>query len=116
VLVPTSVPIFIATNAADFRKQINGLVGLVRNQLGKDPTDQSLYVFFNRARDQVKVLYYAPGGFCIWRKRLERGTFAPLPQTTGYYVALTSTEILMLIDGIRITQNNKRIRYQKSTP
>ena len=76
MLVPLTAPLYIARDAADFRKQCDGLSGLVRNQFGRDPSDECLYVFFNRRRDQVKILYYQRGGYCLWWKRLEQGRFS----------------------------------------
>jgi len=113
-MVPLNVPLFIARDAADFRKQADGLAGLVRNSLGRNPMDESLYIFFNRRRDQVKILYYRPGGFCLWWKRLERGTFARLAITgDACEIRLTSTELLMLIDGISLQAREQRKRYIK---
>lgn len=114
MLVPSHVPIFIATSPADFRKQINGLAGLVQNELGYNPTSDALYVFFNQRRDQVKILYFQAGGFCIWRKRLEQGTFAAVPHEGARSITLTTTELLMLIDGISLTQRPRRKRYKKA--
>ena len=112
--IPSPSHLYIGTEAADFRKSFDGLSGLVRGSFGRDPSDGSLYVFFNKRRDQVKVLYYLRGGMCLWRKRLEQGSFAPLTAPPGSsYVLLTPTEVQMLIDGIAISSEKKRLRYQK---
>lgn len=100
-MVPLNVAFYVSRDPADFRKQCDGLCGLVRSCLGRDPSDQCLYIFFNRRRDQVKILYYSPGGYCLWWKRLERGSFATIDVGSSVpYITLTSTELLMLIDGI----------------
>ena len=84
MILPDDAPLFVSQSPADFRKSYDGLSGLVINSLGRNPTDGSLYAFFNRNRTQVKVLYYRSGGMCIWQMRLEAGTFADLRETGGY--------------------------------
>lgn len=112
MLIPPGLRIFIAKEPADFRRSYDGLAGMVYNELSADPSDGTLYVFFNRRRDQVKVLYYHRGGLCIWMKRLEQGRFATLRMEESC-VALTETELLMLIDGIEVNNARRRIRYAK---
>jgi hypothetical protein len=85
----------------------------VINSLGRNPTDGSLYAFFNRSRTQVKVLYYRSGGMCLWQMRLEAGTFAELRESGGY-VLLSRTQFQMLIEGISLEQRRQRIRYKNA--
>ncbi|NJL42465.1 MAG: IS66 family insertion sequence element accessory protein TnpB [Pseudanabaena sp. SU_2_4] len=98
MLVPLNVGLYVSRDPADFRKQSDGLCGLVRNCLGREPSDQCLYIFFNRRRDQVKIVYYSPGGYCLWWKRLESGSFAGIDVEGSLpYVTITSTELLDLL-------------------
>ena len=113
MLIPPGLRIFIAKDPADFRRSYDGLAGMVYNDLAADPTDGTLYVFFNKRRDQVKILYYHRGGLCIWMKRLERGKFASLSIGDDCCIELTDTELLMLIDGIEFTNAVRKIRYAK---
>ena len=69
------VRIFLYGRPCDMRKSFDGLAGLVRQELGEAPADGSLYVFVNRRRTQMKVLYFDRSGFCVWSKRLEQGRF-----------------------------------------
>jgi len=57
------------------RKSFDGLSALVRNALGRDPMDGSLYVYVNRKATQMRVLYFDRSGYCVWGKRLEAGRF-----------------------------------------
>jgi transposase len=57
----------------DMRKGFDGLSALVRNALGRDPMDGSLYVYVNRKATQMRVLYFDRSGYCVWGKRLEAG-------------------------------------------
>ena len=56
--------IFAYTGVVDMRKGFNGLSGIVREEFQADPTDGSLFIFINRRRDRMKLLYFDGGGFC----------------------------------------------------
>ena len=64
--------------ATDLRKSFDGLTGLARSAFPADPRDGSWFVFFNKRRDRVKILLWDEGGYVLWYKRLERGTFETL--------------------------------------
>ena len=66
--------IFLHVPATDLRKSFEGLGGLVRSTFEVDPCDGSWFLFFNRCRDRVKVLYWDRDGLELWYKRLEAGT------------------------------------------
>ena len=65
------VQVFIALGATDMRKSINGLSIIVEEELGLDLFTGNFFVFCNRNRDIVKILYWNLNGFCVWKKRLE---------------------------------------------
>ena len=71
----TSTRIFISLGATDMRKGFDGLCGLVTSQLQQDPLSGSLFLFINRRRDRLKILYWDGDGLAIWYRRLEQGTF-----------------------------------------
>ena len=81
------------------RKSFDGLCGLVRSELGADPLSGSLFVFCNRRRNMVKVLYWDRDGFAIWYKRLEEGTFT-LPVVEGRSGIIERRELAMLLEGV----------------
>lgn len=68
------VRVFVATAPFDMRGSFDAMAGCVR-RLGLEPSDGALYVFFSRSRTLLAVLYFDGGGWCLFRKRLERGTF-----------------------------------------
>jgi transposase len=68
--------IWLYTAVTDMRKQFDGLAALVQSQLGMRAQLADCFDFINRRRTQIKVLYYHQGGYCLWSKRLEKGTFA----------------------------------------
>ena len=73
--LPARTRVYVCTSSVDFRKQHDGLVAIVRGELGSDPLDGSLFAFFNRRRDRIKLLLWDANGFWLFYKRLERGTF-----------------------------------------
>lgn len=68
--------VYLCREPIDFRKSINGLSVLVEQELALNPFDAALYVFINRQRNKIKVLYWHRNGFCLWLKRLEAERFA----------------------------------------
>ena len=98
--VGSSTAIFACTTPVDFRKQHDGLVAIVRGQLGADPLDGSLFVFFNRRRDRVKLLAWDGNGFWLFYKRLETGSFENLRTSGAKRLSLSRAELSMLLDGI----------------
>jgi transposase len=95
----------------DFRKQHDGLVAMVREQLESDPLDGSLFVFFNRRRDRIKLLLWDSNGFWLFYKRLERGTFERLRDRGAKRLQITRAELSMLLDGIEVKESKKRTRF-----
>ena len=67
--------VYLCRDIVDFRKGINGLAVLVEEVLQHDPFSEQLFVFCNRKRDKIKILYWERNGFCPWQKRLERARF-----------------------------------------
>ena len=67
--------VYLHREAVDFRKSINGLVLIVEQEMNLSPFSDSLFVFCNRARDKLKIVYWDQTGFCLWYKRLEQERF-----------------------------------------
>ena len=78
--------VYLCRESVDFRKSINGLSALIEQELELNPFGSALYVFINRQRNKLKVLYWHRNGFCLWLKRLEAEKFAWLriPDQTGH--------------------------------
>ena len=76
ISLPSSVRVFLHTPPTDLRKGFDALCGLVTTAFGQDPTSGHLFLFVNRRRDRMKILYWDRDGLAIWYKRLENpGTF-----------------------------------------
>jgi transposase len=108
--------IYLCINPVDFRKGINGLSSLVESELSLDLFSEALFVFTNRRRDKVKILYWERSGFCLWIKRLEKERFK-WPTFLGDEVAmLNGTQLNWLLDGIdlRYMQPHQTLSYKSA--
>lgn len=108
--LPPSVRVFVATSPADMRRSFDGLTALVRDILTQDPLSGHLFVFSSRRRDRVKILWWDRSGFCLWYKRLERGTFR-LPTLDQPSVEMESAELALLLEGIDLDGARRRPRF-----
>lgn len=107
--------IFLHVPATDLRKSFDGLGGLVRSAFGGDPRDGSWYLFFNKRRDRVKVLYWDRDGLAIWYKRLEAGTFEALRAVDGSATReLDVTQLTLLLSGVTLASAQRRKRFARA--
>ena len=95
----SGAPVFLVLGATDMRKAINGLSLMVADHLERDVFTGSLYVFCNRGRTIIKILYWDRNGFCLWQKRLEKHRFH-WPETPGQVMELGNTELGWLLEGL----------------
>lgn len=86
----------------DLRKGYDGLFGLVKQGLARDPLSGELYLFVNKRRDSCKVLVYDGTGLCIFQKRLARGRFASPWREGGHVVRMTSSELALFVEGCEL--------------
>jgi len=89
------------------RKSFDGLCGLVRQELGENPLSGSLFVFCNRRRNMVKLLYWDRDGFALWFKRLELGQFS-LPAILNSDYRIDRRELVLLLEGVVPKKVSKR--------
>ena len=113
--LPPTVRVYLAAGVTDMRKAIDGLAALTRDVLEQDPTSGHLFVFCNRRRDRIKILYWEGSGFWLLHKRLERGTFAwPGPADCATdRIEMTSAELSALLGGIDLAGSRKRRWYRR---
>ena len=96
------------------RKGFDGLSGLVRDALQKDPLSGDVFIFFNKRRSQVKLLLWERDGFSIYHKRLERGTYElPAPTDSCTSVELRSDELMLILQGISLKSVQRRKRFNQ---
>jgi transposase len=113
--VPPAVHIFLAAEPADMRKGFDGLAQLVRERVAGDPFSGHLYVFRNRRRDRVKILYWDRDGFALWYKRLEKGTFR-FPEAVDGRVEVTPAEMAAVLEGIDLRHARRQARFSLPAP
>jgi transposase len=94
-----SARLLLWRGAVDLRKSIRGLCAVVRAQLGERPEGGAYFVFVNRRRNRVKILYWDRDGFCVWYKALERGHFL-VPPGQGATVRVERRELTLLLEGV----------------
>lgn len=105
------IRVWLYTQPTDMRKSYDGLSALVKNVLHEDPTSGHLFVFINRKRTQMKVLYFDRSGYCVWSKRLEQGRFQVWLEKTDK-VALDWTRLKLLLEGIDVRKTKQYKRYR----
>jgi transposase len=114
--LPPNVSVLLYREPVNIHKSFDGLIGLIRNALGIDPLTPTFFVFFNRQRNKLKILYWDNDGFAIWYKSLEQGTFhLTLPFTGETSITLTRAQLAMLLEGIDFKDVKKRKRFSKKS-
>lgn len=91
--------VYLCRDVVDFRKGISGLAIVVEETLLRDPFSEQLFVFCNRRRDKVKILYWERSGFCMWQKRLEKARFKWPRKVDSEVITLTGQQLNWLLDG-----------------
>lgn len=104
---------YLSTRPTDMRKSIDGLCGEVQDYLSRDPVEGSLFVFFNRRQDKLKMLWWDRDGYWVLYKRLEAGTFQ-MPSFDGGSsgVLLSSDQLQLILAGIDLNSVRHRKRYR----
>ena len=98
--LPARMTVYLHRAPVDGRKQINGLSLLVQEAMGRSAFEPALFVFTSRQRRQLRILYWAHNGFCLWQKRLEEARF-PWPEADAdEVVTLTEQQLDWLLRGI----------------
>jgi len=108
--VPQRTKIHLAIEPVDFRRGIDGLCGVVRNQLGGDPL-WHVWVFHNRRRNALKLLVFDHGGYVLTYKRLARGRFKLPPVEGSGVVRMTAAELAALLEGIDLSKARRLPRW-----
>lgn len=116
IALPAQIRVFLYRLPTDMRKTFHGLVALTESALKQDPLSGSLFVFLNRRRDRIKILYWGQTGFCIWYQQLQQGTYQlpaddALRQDT---LEVTRSQLSLILDGIDLSSARQRPRFQRS--
>jgi transposase len=113
-----AVRVFLCTRPTDLRKGFDGLSGLVQECFSQDVLTGHLFLFLNRRRDRIKILYFDRDGLAIWYKRLEVGCFQRVEATPGAAqlagaagIELSVTDLALILNGIDLATSRRRKRY-----
>lgn len=104
--VVPNLRVFVCQEATDMRCGRHRLAAKVRDVVQQDPLSGHLFLFINKRRTSVKVLYFDKSGYAVWHKVLERGTFA-MPGS----VELDRVELACVLDGVEMANISRRKRY-----
>lgn len=105
--------IFLATQPTDLRKSFDGLAALVESDFSMQPTSGDLFVFLNKRKNQVRMLFWDRDGFCILMKRLEQGTFQRIfGVCEGARLELDRGQLALLLEGIVAERLRSTQRYK----
>ncbi|MBF0290334.1 MAG: IS66 family insertion sequence element accessory protein TnpB [SAR324 cluster bacterium] len=113
-MIPELIPsVYLVQGPTDFRKSWNGLSAIVMDELEVDLFSGGLFVFCNRKRSQIRILYWERNGFCLWAKRLEKDKF-PWPESQVDTLQIEHHQLNWLLNGISIIQKeaHSRLNYR----
>jgi transposase len=115
---PPTVRIFLCSSATDMRKGFDSLAHLVESSLTLDPLSGHLFVFRSRRGDRMKILWWDRDGYCLWYKRLEKGSFRfPAASTADESkgVEVKAADLVMILDGVDLGSVRRQRRYCRET-
>lgn len=110
-MIPARTTIFVATERFDLRRSFDGLAGIVKEVLRQDPLSGALFMFFNKAADKMKIIWWDKSGYCVLYKRLERGTFR-IPQAIesgARSVTIEAVEMAKILEGVALSTSKRRV-------
>lgn len=99
------MPVYLAAGPTDLRNNIDGLSIIVQQKFCLDPFSPALFVFCNRAKDKVKILFWDKNGFWLYYKRLERGRFKwPKMVDKARTIEVTEQQLSWILDGLNMEE------------
>lgn len=96
--------VYLAAGPTDLRKSIDGLAVIVQELFELDPFSHALFVFCNRKKDKLKILFWDHNGFWLYYRRLEKGLFDWPDLGSSQPLPITSRQLNWLLDGLPLNQ------------
>jgi transposase len=112
--LPSAVQVFICLQPTDMRKSFDSLSALVSQVVNQNPLSGHLFVFLNRPRNRIKILFWDRSGYGLYYKRLEAGTFVIPPRDDAVpaaAAAISVPELMLILEGIDLTHSRQRKRF-----
>ena len=113
LMLPTALQIYLAIEPVDMRKQFNGLWALTRERLREDPREGAAFIFSNKDRDRIKILYWDGTGPWIFAKRLEKGRFTWPAGSDATKLSLAPEALTLLLAGIDLKDGCRKAWYER---
>mgnify|MGYP000879962740 FL=1 len=112
MFITSDIKVWICNEATDMRKSIDGLSVMVVDSFNLQPGNGELFVFYNKYRDKLKILYWDNNGFVVWYKRVEKNKFI-IPATLLKPLAINTKQLRWLLDGLDISKlkGHKSLEY-----
>jgi transposase len=112
---PPGVQVYMAVEPVDMRKSFDGLSAAVQSVFDRDVLDGHLFLFLNRRRDRVKILWWDNDGLALFAKRLERGSYeVPRHDPQTKQLRLDATQLALLLGGVQLDSVKRRPRYVRN--
>jgi len=106
--------IFIHRDPVDMRKSISGLSVIVDQQMGLDLQSNSLFIFCNKRRTHLKMLYFDKSGFALWLKRLESSKFPWAKGTmSNEVIDISADDLSLLLDGVNVWTRFDKVCFER---
>ena len=111
----TDARIFLCLTPTKMSYSFDSLMSQAEKIFARNPLSGHLFLFLNRERDRIKILFWDQDGFCIWYKRLEAGTFQ-LPDVTedAEGIELDECQFYKLLSGLDLRTGRRRLRYRRA--
>lgn len=109
----SSARYFLYGQPVDMRCGIYSLAGLIQNHLKLDPLSGDIFIFIGKRGNQIRLLQWDRDGYALYSKRLESGTFE---RPKGEKALITSRELMLILQGVKLTSAQFRRRYERGLP
>jgi transposase len=103
--------VYFKIGATDMRKSFNSLTALVQTAMHLDPYSKSVFVFCNKWKRILKILYWDKNGFCLWIKRLETDKFK-WPKDSNDVLSISAEQLSWFLNGLDFTKAYKPLQYE----
>lgn len=111
--ISTSQRYFFYSGLTDMRKGFDSLCGLVREEFKMNPLSGDVFIFLSKTRNKIKLLQWQHDGFAIYYKRLEKGTFEMPLFEQNHTALITSQQLILIMEGIKLSSVRKHKRYEQ---
>ena len=110
---PSQTRVYLAVQPVDMRKSFNGLWAEASEQLKEDPFSGALFVFANKRRDRLKILYWDGSGAWVFAKRLEKGRFSWPSGSSGTKLSMAPQVLSLMLEGVQLKDGHKKAWYER---